>query len=202
MPDPFPNTYHRRAVAPTAPKPCFICFKSTTTVLITPCNKDFFYICPGHLLDRGFAIPLGTAGVDMAQRAAAERERKRKEALAAEIEKVTAEYAERRRRRREKGKGKDGEGDAKKDKDKEKEDSKEDKERDEKIKKLEKEGGAAGDEAEQKAEEGDDVPRIFNLHKSVYQMRVNRVRQALLQKREREAVQKMGGFPAVPSGNP
>lgn len=188
MPEPFPNIYHKRQVAATAPKPCFICFKSTCIVLITPDNKDFFYSCAGHLLDRGFAIPAGTAGVDAVKQAEEERakeaERTRREALDKEIEKIKKEYEEKKKKR----------------KDKDKSDDKEDKEKDDKIKKLEADSNKKETiEVEKKEEDG---PRIFNLHKSVYQMRVNRVRQAQMAKRDREAMQKLGGFPAVPKGMP
>ena len=36
---PFENTYHHRKVAENATKPCNICFKPTSSVLITPNNK-------------------------------------------------------------------------------------------------------------------------------------------------------------------
>lgn len=91
--------------------------------------QDFFYICPGHLKDRGFATP------DADEVAAAEAKRK-KEELDAEIEKVKREYMERQEERAKKRREK-----KKKDKKEEKEDkkadeeeeSKEAKERDEKV---------------------------------------------------------------------
>lgn len=35
----FPNVYHLRRVADTASKACFICYKPSSSVLITPDNK-------------------------------------------------------------------------------------------------------------------------------------------------------------------
>ncbi|PCD34836.1 hypothetical protein AU210_007431 [Fusarium oxysporum f. sp. radicis-cucumerinum] len=42
----FPNIYTLRKVAETAAKACDICYKSSTSVLITPDQKDFFFVCP------------------------------------------------------------------------------------------------------------------------------------------------------------
>ncbi|KAL7413035.1 AAA-ATPase Vps4-associated protein 1-domain-containing protein [Mrakia frigida] len=50
------NRYYQRT-AGTA-RPCFICFRESTTVLSTFNTTDFLYVCPGHLLDRGFATLL------------------------------------------------------------------------------------------------------------------------------------------------
>ncbi|CCM03371.1 uncharacterized protein FIBRA_05501 [Fibroporia radiculosa] len=53
----FTNLYYKRAVA-TA-RPCFICYKPTTTVLATAQTVDFIYVCDGHLSDPGFASLVG-----------------------------------------------------------------------------------------------------------------------------------------------
>ncbi|KAL8899067.1 MAG: hypothetical protein Q9207_006384 [Kuettlingeria erythrocarpa] len=81
------NVWHLRKVADASAKPCDICYKPTTSVLITPDQKDHFYICPGHLKDKGFCTPL----VDEAEVAA----RKKKEELDREIELIKKEYEER-----------------------------------------------------------------------------------------------------------
>lgn len=70
-------------------------------MLITPDNKDFFYICAGHLTDRGFAIP------DKDEAAAADA-RKKKAELDKEIEVVKKEYAEKIKKKAEKKAAKDG----------------------------------------------------------------------------------------------
>lgn len=117
----LPNIWHLRRVADNSAKACLICYKPSTSVLITPDNKvripyvlftiffalailnrtlflwpiqDFFYVCPIHLKDRGFCSPI----VDSEKEAA----KKKEEALAREIEKVKKEYEEKQRRKKEK----------------------------------------------------------------------------------------------------
>lgn len=80
--------------------------------------KDFFYICAGHLTDRGFAIP------DKDEAAAAEA-RKKKAELDAEIALVKKEYAEKIKKKADKKASKDKDG-----KDKSKGDDKQEKEED------------------------------------------------------------------------
>ncbi|KAL8785338.1 MAG: hypothetical protein Q9213_003403 [Squamulea squamosa] len=112
------NIWHLRKVAEASAKPCHICYKSTTSVLITPDQKDHFYICPGHLKDRGFCTPI----VGEAEAVA----KKKQEELDREIELIKAEYAEKLKKR---AKSKDSSKKEKKGKDikgKEKESSKDD----------------------------------------------------------------------------
>ncbi|PIG88342.1 hypothetical protein AARAC_001377 [Aspergillus arachidicola] len=80
MSGPFQNIYHLRRVADTAAKACYVCHKPSSSVMITPDNKDFFYVCPVHLKDRHFCSPI----VDTE----AEEKKKKEEALAKEIEKI------------------------------------------------------------------------------------------------------------------
>ncbi|RMZ81438.1 hypothetical protein DV738_g2156, partial [Chaetothyriales sp. CBS 135597] len=94
---PLPNIWHLRAVAEASSKACYVCYKPTTAVLITPDNKDFFYICKSHLKDKGFASPL----VDEK----AEAEKRKKEAMDREIEQIKKEYEEKAKAK--KGKKKD-----------------------------------------------------------------------------------------------
>ncbi|KAI4088010.1 MAG: hypothetical protein LQ344_006385 [Seirophora lacunosa] len=86
------NVWHLRKVAEPSAKPCDICFKPTSSVLITPDQKDHFYICPGHLKDKGFCSPI----VDEAEVAA----KKRKEELDREIESIKKEYEEKLKKRK------------------------------------------------------------------------------------------------------
>lgn len=177
----FSNTYHRRQVASQASKPCFVCYKPTTTVLNQEDSKDWFFTCPGHLSNRGFAIPV----VDQEAEAA----KHRKEELDREIEAIKKEYEEKMKKK--KGKYKD------KDKDKQEktgDSKKEEEEMDGKVKALE-----AQKDVESQREEG---PRIFNLHKSVFQMRVQRLRMAQQAKQTQERLRNPATFPAVPSGEP
>ncbi|KAI5952096.1 hypothetical protein KGF57_004225 [Candida theae] len=55
---PFPNKYNARLVAQQDSKPCTICFKPSTTVLLADNNADFFYTCAQHLRDDQFASPI------------------------------------------------------------------------------------------------------------------------------------------------
>ncbi|KAK2805391.1 hypothetical protein FQN51_000217 [Onygenales sp. PD_10] len=151
---------------------------------------DFFYICPAHLKDRGFCSPI----IDEEEVAA----RKKKEAMDREIEKVKQEYEEKMKRKKEKEKEKKDEG-GKKDKDKDKDKKKEDeedkkaeKEKDDKIKSIQTGGSEANP---------DDAPRIFALHKNFYQMRIDRIRNMEIARRNRERLRDPGLFPSAPKSD-
>lgn len=155
----LPNVWHLRRVADSSAKACYICYKPSTSVLITPDNKvrvpyisahciypsgvlsragfsdlcmqDFFYVCPAHLKDRGFCSPI----VDSEKEAA----KKKEEALALEIEKVKKEYEEKQRRKKEKEdkEKKNDKGEDSKDKKKKEESDDAEKEKNEKVLSLE-----------------------------------------------------------------
>ncbi|RAL09028.1 AAA-ATPase Vps4-associated 1 family protein [Aspergillus homomorphus CBS 101889] len=196
MASPFQNTYHLRHVADTSAKACYICYKPSTSVLITPDNKDFFYTCPSHLTDRNFCSPI----ID-----AAEVEAKAKrEAMAREIEKVKKEYEEKQARKAKKAgaeKDKDEKKEKEKDKDKDsrdkdgedKESKAAEKDRDDRIDAIKKSGSTT-------ASTTDDSPRVFALHKNFYQMRIDRVRNVEVARRNRQRLQDPSFFPSVPSG--
>jgi hypothetical protein len=171
----LPNTWLLRRVADSSAKSCWICYKPSSNVLITSDNKvrplltyfdiltslqDFFYVCLGHLKDRGFCVP------DPSEDAAAKErmEKKAQEELEREKEKVIKEYEDRKKEREKKRKDRKDAKDKKKDKDKDKDKDKKDDEEDkkdaeEKEKKIEELAKKSEDMA---AEEG---PRIFNLSK-------------------------------------
>ncbi|CAL5873851.1 uncharacterized protein PFLUO_LOCUS8134 [Penicillium psychrofluorescens] len=186
------NVYHLRRVADTSDKACLICYKPTTSVMITPDNKDFFYVCPAHLQDRHFCSPIVNAEAEAARR--------KEEAMAQEIEKVKKEYEEKQRRKKEREKKSEKDDDKKekdtKDKEKGKDESEpkanDEKERDEKIDSIRK--GGTGPKA-------DDSPRIFSLHKNFYQMRVDRLRNIEMAKRNQERMKNPSLFPSVPTGD-
>ena len=94
------NLYHRRLVAESSGKACWICYKPSSTVLITPASDDWFHICPGHLTDRKFAIPKDEE--DLAKK-------KREEELEKEIEVLKKEFEEKVRKKAEKRKEKEKE---------------------------------------------------------------------------------------------
>ena len=104
----FPNLYTHRKVAETSSKACDICYKPSTSVLITPDKKDFFYVCPIHLKDRYFCTPKIDEDALKAKR---ERE------LAEETERLKKEYEEKQKKKKEKQeKAKNGDKDDEKDK--------------------------------------------------------------------------------------
>jgi len=86
----FANLYYKRSVA-TA-KACYICYKPTATVLATINTTDFFYACPTHLADRGFA----TRAPDP------EPEPKKPSVSPEEITKVKQEWEEKQRQKKDK----------------------------------------------------------------------------------------------------
>ncbi|KAI5256780.1 DUF1742-domain-containing protein [Aureobasidium subglaciale] len=186
------NIWHHRKVAETAAKGCMVCYKPSSSVLITPDSKDFFYICPSHLKDRNFALPTDDEAKAIA-------ERKKKEELDREIEAVKKEYEEKmKKKQQKKDKSKDRDKDAK-DKDKEdKKPDKEEQERDDKIKALTDKADASST-----AKSGvDDGPRVFQLQKHFYNQRLEKMRNAEAAKRARERMRNPQLFPSVPSGNP
>jgi hypothetical protein len=89
-------------------------------------GQDFFYVCVGHLSDRGFCQP-------DADEAKAISDRKKKEEMDREIEKVKKEYEEKQRLKREKRKEKEKSKDKEKEKETKSNEDEEDKQ-DEKAK--------------------------------------------------------------------
>ncbi|EFE41703.1 hypothetical protein TRV_03532 [Trichophyton verrucosum HKI 0517] len=98
------NIWHLRRVADTGAKSCLICYKPSTSVLVTPDNEE-----------------------EVAAK-------KRKEEMDREIEKVKKEYEEKQRKKREKEKEKDKQKDSEKTDDKKKADDEEESKKDEKEK--------------------------------------------------------------------
>ncbi|KAJ5529891.1 hypothetical protein N7527_003284 [Penicillium freii] len=192
----LPNVYHVRRVADTSAKACLICYKPSTSVMITPDNKDFFYVCPAHLQDKHFCSPI----IDTEGPA----KRLKEEALAKEIEAIKKEYEEKQRRKKEREKAsskdnkeeKDKGKDEPKDKDKDASESNpnDEKDRDDKIASIQKGSGTET--------KSDDSPRVFSLHKNFYQMRIDRLRNIEMAKRNQERLRQPSLFPSVPSGNP
>ncbi|KAJ5105425.1 hypothetical protein NUU61_002772 [Penicillium alfredii] len=168
------NVYHLRRVADTSAKACFICYKPSTSVLITPDNKDFFYVCLAHLQDRHFCSPI----VDTEGQAA----RAKEEAMAQEIEKVKKEYEEKQRRKKEREK-ESNKDDNNKDKDTEKE-----KENEKTDKEKTKEADATGFKSTEEKERDD-------------KMRIDRLRNIEMAKRNQERFKNPSLFPSAPSGD-
>ncbi|PBP19037.1 DUF1742-domain-containing protein [Diplocarpon rosae] len=174
----FANIYTHRKVADTAPKACEICYKPSTSVLVAPENKDFFFVCLAHLKDKGFC----NAIVDEAGVAA-----KRKKEMEAEVERVKQEFEEKQKKKKERDSAKDKE----KDKDKPGEEKAEEKTPNEKKK-------AEGATPVVFGEE----PRVFALQKTFFQQRIDKKRNAEIARRNRERLQNPNLFPQVPKGFP
>ncbi|KAL2148643.1 hypothetical protein VTH82DRAFT_2197 [Thermothelomyces myriococcoides] len=188
----FPNLYTHRKVAEAKAKSCDICYKLSSSVLITPDNKDWFYICPAHLKDPGFCTP-------KIDQAAIEARKKRE--LEEEIERLKKEYEEKQRQKKNKekkkedeAKGKDKSGD-----DKSKDDEKADGEKQQKApEKTESSKNSASTSSPAEEEE----PRVFELKSTFYNRRLNKKRQAEIARRNFEAMQDPNFFPSVPKGFP
>ncbi|KAI1375999.1 DUF1742-domain-containing protein [Hypoxylon crocopeplum] len=182
----FPNIWNHRRVADTSAKACEVCFKPSTSVLITPESKDFFYVCPSHLKDRGFCSPI----VDQEAIAA----KKKKKEMEDELERVKKEYEEKQRKKQEKdGKKKEEKGKSKENE--EKDPSKTEKEDESKPDDKDK----ADDKTQPKPEE---EPRVFALQRTFYQQRLDRKRQSEMAKRNRERLSNPNYFPSVPKDLP
>ncbi|KAE8399135.1 AAA-ATPase Vps4-associated protein 1-domain-containing protein [Aspergillus pseudonomiae] len=202
----FQNIYHLRRVADTAAKACYVCHKPSSSVMITPDNKDFFYVCPVHLKDRHFCSPI----VDTED----EEKKKKEEALAKEIEKVKKEYEEKQKKKKDKTKEKKSDEESKKEEgsSSDKKEGNDEKERDDKVYILpplpllpHPPAAQALDieslkKSAQPTSTSDDGPRIFALHKNFYQMRIDRLRNLEAAKRNRQRLQDPSFFPSVPSG--
>ncbi|KEZ40917.1 hypothetical protein SAPIO_CDS7809 [Scedosporium apiospermum] len=159
-------------------------------------KADFFYVCVAHLKDRNFCTPIiDQAAIDA----------KKKKELDEEVERVKKEYEERKKKKEEEKKKKEeeekGKEKSKDDKGKEKEKDKDkdkDKESSEGDKKNDKSDDSKAGSPTPTAEE----PRVFALHRTFYQQRVEKRRQMEIAKRNRERLQQPNYFPSVPKGLP
>ncbi|KAH9894389.1 VPS4-associated protein 1 [Cubamyces lactineus] len=104
----FTNLYYKRAVGTS--KPCYVCYKPTTTVLATINTVDFIYTCDTHLSDPGFASQVGTSSDGVGAGGA-----KKLGLSPEEIAKVKQEWEERQKKKTEKAKEKEKEKDKAKD---------------------------------------------------------------------------------------
>ncbi|PFH58526.1 hypothetical protein XA68_13569 [Ophiocordyceps unilateralis] len=204
MSAPFPNLYTHRKVAESSAKACDICYKPSTSVLITADNKDFFYVCPAHLKDKYFCTPKMDENAVQADAVKAKREK----ALAEEMERLKKEYEEQQRRKKvkeSKDKQKDKDKDKGKDekKDDEKKDQGEDQGKDDKEDaKGQGKAQKHATEAETSAATKDEEPRIFELKSTFFQQRLQKKRQAEAAKRDRERASQPNYFPSVPTNLP
>ncbi|KAH7356710.1 VPS4-associated protein 1 [Rhexocercosporidium sp. MPI-PUGE-AT-0058] len=180
----FANIYIHRKVADTASKACEICYRPSTSVMVAPDNKDFFYVCPAHLKDKGFCNPI----IDEAAVAA-----KKKKEMDAEVERLKQEFEEKQKKKKEKESAKEKEKEKEKDKDK-------DKDSDEKATDKKADEKKNFDEAAPTPVE--EEPRVFALQRTFYQQRIEKKRNAEIAKRNRERLQNPNLFPQVPKGFP
>ncbi|KAI4132036.1 MAG: hypothetical protein LQ347_002713 [Umbilicaria vellea] len=145
-------------------------------------EQDYFYVCPGHLKDRGFCSPI----IDEAEVAA----RRKKEEMDREIELIKEEYDERMKKKKKTAKDKKSKEKEDEKKTEEEEAKQAEQEKNDKIKSLTSKEGAPSPV--------DDIPRIYALHKNFYQMRLDRIRNSEIAKRNRERLKNPTVFPSVP----
>ncbi|KAG7284615.1 hypothetical protein NEMBOFW57_009220 [Staphylotrichum longicolle] len=182
----FPNVYTHRKVADTKAKSCDICYKLSTSVLITADNKDWFYVCPAHLKDTGFCTP-------KIDHAAIEARRKRE--LDEEVERVKREYEEKQKKKKEK-EAKGDKKDEAEDK-KEKDDKDRAKTQDTTDQVRTSNSPIAKDDATTLPAEEEEEPRVFELKSNG-----STKRQLEIAKRNRERMQDPTFFPSVPKSLP
>ncbi|OHE92165.1 hypothetical protein CORC01_12510 [Colletotrichum orchidophilum] len=151
----FSNIYTHRKVAETAAKGCDVCYRATSSVLVAPENKDFFYVCPSHLKDKNFCSPI----IDKEA-----IEAKKKKALDDEVERVKKEYEEKQKKKKKEEEEKDKEKDKDKDKGKGKDEEKTDGDKKEDEAKASSSTSRLGG-ANTPTPAPEDEPRVFALHK-------------------------------------
>lgn len=194
---PFRNVYHKRQVAAAAARACYICCKPTPVVLVSSDGKaDFFYICDIHLQDAGFAVPLADPEVDAARKKLATLEPE-VAALARSVELKKKEAAPGYIAAFFQKKPKD---DKKKDADKDK-----DKDAESSVNSWDREQGLLDKLNETKdalQKTVDTPPRVFNLDKTYYVMRLNAHRSVLASKQVGKMLSDPANFPKVPKHIP
>jgi len=153
-------------------KPCYICMKGTRVVLITPDSKDWFYACKGHLTDRNFASPV----VDTEEEARIAKEK--------EIAKIKKEWEEKQATKA-KAKAETSQGTAQDSTNKNNSEEKVEEKCDEMSK-------------EDKIKEH----RVYILHREVYGMRTNRIKQAQHARKVQEAYKSLNSLPSAPKHKP
>ncbi|KAK7948463.1 uncharacterized protein PG986_009349 [Apiospora aurea] len=186
----LPNVWHHRKVADSSAKGCDLCYKPTTSVLVTPDKQDHFYICAAHLKEVRFCKPI----VDEAA-IAANKQKEKDDEIVAQAKK---EYDEKQRKKKKAEKSDDKDS---KDKDKTKDSTPEAEKKDDPKPKDQNKAGA------EKTSQ-DEEPRVFELQRTFYQQRLTkkrqaeeRKRQAEMSQRNRERLSNPSFFPAVPKDN-
>lgn len=177
----FENTWHLRHVADTACKACWVCYKPTASVLITPNNKDYFYICAGHLKDRGFCQPDADEAVGI--------DANHKEEMNRETETVKNECEDKPKAKRENQASMGKEKDSVR---KKKEDVEGTKDQSVTENKTQAKAKGSTDKAKKDS-------KIYHLHPTFYQNRLSKVYRENLARINRERVQDSNFFPSVPS---
>lgn len=89
----FANKYRKRLVSVSDKKGCFVCYKSSNTVLVNEVpSSDFFYVCASHLTDKGFAIELAQPAEPLPPKLPLKPSETEKETMAKEIAALKTEW--------------------------------------------------------------------------------------------------------------
>ena len=159
-------------------------------------------MCPSHLKDNKFCQP-------DADELASIRERKHKWEVDREVQRIETEHADEIAKAKEKQKEKDEKEKEKEKKKKKKEKGDDDDDDDDDNAGKDGKEDATTKEKDTKKEENrkrdvpavfNEEPRIFSLNRNFYQMRIDRIRNAELAKRNMDRLQTPGAFPSVPGG--
>lgn len=179
----FKNRYQARRVADSDGRGCFICHKPTATVLANEIpSADFFYVCPNHLSDPGFAK------LDPQ----IEEQEKEQEKIDAEKRRLKAEWLAKQERERETAANGTSGNDEGNDNDDRKE-SLAEKEWHDDSQML-----SLGSN-KQAAPSRSSLPKIYELNRNIYNLRIMTKRRQAQERRTYELLADPASFPKVPT---
>lgn len=208
---PFPNEYNLRIVGESDSKSCNVCFKPTTSVLLSSNKVDFFYVCPNHLKDESYAKPIYPDSYNSLI--------KEKIELQGDLSTLNADlklvepyvwnklmsnipgFKSKQSTANDKDNNNDDDGDKNKDsgKELEKSTSKSNKEKYEQLKQKIKENNKQLTDIDSKLVNFEF--KKFKLNNDIYKIRINNLIQSKFKQKKAKEISTPGFFPSVPRNN-